>query len=130
MTLSSEIAALTGNEDAATLRAIDARVAALLGLVPADATLKDDFEPGSFYSISKSRDLTLWTAPTFTTSLDATLAEIRRLGATTALTLEDRHSLRWKWEIRTSGAKRVSVWGNSASLAALEALVLAVEGQG
>ena len=111
MTLSSEIAALTGDEGAVTLIQIDARVSRLLN-PPSKPTFN---------------------VPYYTTSLDPTLAEIRRRG--------------WKFTGNTLDGKYVksfvSVYedgygiegvsrrpDDNLALAALEALVRAVEGQG
>ena len=114
MTLSSEIAALTGDEDAATLRAIDARVADLIGWQPSHPT-------GAFGAINY---------PHFTTSLDATLAEIRRRGWKIHAD-DDGEDYGCCFEVNAV-QKRCFICrdDDNLALAALEALVRAVEGQG
>ena len=119
MTLSSEIAALTGDEDAATLRAIDARVAVLLGGGKVG-------ENAGYYWLNGFP----YKSPRFTTSLDPTLAEIRRRGWKIHAD-DDGEDYGCCFEVNAV-QKRCFICrdDDNLALAALEALVRAVEGQG
>lgn len=137
MTLSTEIAALTGNEDAATLRAIDARVADLIGWWPAEYTRHCVHGSDRRYKATRGNMLSTeyLDCPNFTTSLDATLAEIRRRGwrinmrdtwdeAKAIITATDSETLDFRL---MATCERTD---DNLALAALEALVRAVDGQG
>ena len=145
MTLSSEIAALTGDEDAATLRAIDARVAVLLEWLPVNfgeehqgddhpiVREANEYKPGvvtlHFLAFPKNRRLHLRPAP-FTTSLDATLAEITRRGWTMCAD-NDGDDYKCMFGVNAISMRYLILReDDNLPLAALEALVRAVEGQG
>lgn len=54
--------------------------------------------------------------PAYTSSLDRAMTLIPE-GANTSLAMQDRHSHRWRWELRHGFGVRYSTWAGTAPLA-------------
>lgn len=132
MTLSTEIAALAGHDDAVTLRPIDAQVADLIGWWPDEYTRHCIH--GSDRRYKATRGCVVSTeyleCPAFTTDIRATFAELMRRGWAAICVFGFEQYECDIWESRSTRLSHVCRDDQNLPLAALEALVRAVEGQG